>query len=54
MKWVKRIVIGAVIVFALFYMINRPADAAGAVRGAFDAVAAAGQSIGQFFLSLAG
>ena len=43
MKWVKRIAIGLVVVFALFYMITRPEDAANAVQGA----------VAAFFTSLA-
>ncbi|GLI26836.1 hypothetical protein ARHIZOSPH14_10780 [Agromyces rhizosphaerae] len=52
MKWVKRILITAVVVFALFYMVSRPEDAAAAVQGAFDAVWGAIASVGTFFTSL--
>lgn len=53
MKWVKRIAIGLVVVFALFYMITRPEDAANAVQGAVGAVWNAAESVGRFFTSLA-
>ncbi|WP_051138772.1 hypothetical protein [Agromyces italicus] len=52
-KWVKRIVLGLVVVFAAFYLITRPEDAANAVQGAVDAVFNAAASIGTFFTSLA-
>lgn len=52
-KWVKRIVLGLVVVFAAFYLITRPEDAANAVQGAVDAVFNAGNSVITFFTSLA-
>jgi hypothetical protein len=52
-KWVKRIVVGLAVVFALFYLITRPEAAADAVQGAFDAVFAGAQAVGRFFTSLA-
>jgi hypothetical protein len=52
-KWVKRIAIGLVIGFALFYTVTRPEDAASAVQGAFAAVWGAAESVGRFFTSLA-
>ena len=52
-KWVKRIVITLVVVFAFFYMVTRPDDAANAVQGAVGAVWGGVQSVGQFFTSLA-
>lgn len=52
-KWVKRIAIGLVVVFAFFYMITRPEDAATAVQGAVGAVWNAVESVGRFFTSLA-
>ncbi|WP_353808509.1 hypothetical protein [Agromyces sp. SYSU T00194] len=52
MKWVKRIVVTLVVVFALFYLVSRPEDAAAAVQGAFDAVWGAVESVGTFFTSL--
>lgn len=54
MKWVKKIVLILIVTFAVFYLITRPEDAAGAVRGAFVAVADAGSSIMTFFTSLSG
>ncbi|WP_159600743.1 hypothetical protein [Agromyces humi] len=53
MKWVKRIVIALVVVFAFFYMITRPEDAANAVEGAVGAVWNGVESVGRFFTSLA-
>jgi hypothetical protein len=53
MKWVKGIGIALVVIFALFYMITRPEDAANAVEGAFNAVVSATQAMGRFFTSLA-
>ena len=53
MKWVKRIAVGLVVVFALFYMITRPEDAANAVQGAFAAVWGGIEAVGRFFTSLA-
>ncbi|HEU0180621.1 hypothetical protein ACWEOH_05860 [Agromyces sp. NPDC004153] len=53
MKWVKRILIAAVVIFAVFYVVTRPQDAASAVEGAVGAVWNAGAAIGQFFTSLA-
>ncbi|WP_312854973.1 hypothetical protein [Agromyces agglutinans] len=53
MKWVKRIVVALVVVFALFYLVTRPEDAATAVQAAVDAVWGAVSSIGVFFSSLA-
>ena len=52
-KWVKRILVGLVVVFALFYMITRPEDAAGAVQGAVAAVWGGVEAVGRFFTSLA-
>ena len=52
-KWVKRIVIALVVVFAFFYMITRPEDAANAVEGAVGAVWNGVESVGRFFTSLA-
>ncbi|HET6302686.1 hypothetical protein [Microbacterium sp.] len=54
MKLVKRIVIGLVIAFAVFYLVTRPEDAANAVQGAVGAVWGAGVAVTQFFVSLAG
>ncbi|GAA2105760.1 hypothetical protein GCM10009841_24810 [Microlunatus panaciterrae] len=54
MKWVKKILLILVVTFAAFYLITRPADAASAVRGVFDAIGSAFSSIMTFFTSLAG
>ncbi|NYE20239.1 hypothetical protein [Microbacterium immunditiarum] len=54
MKLVKRIVIGLIIAFAVFYLVTRPEDAANAVQGAVGAVWGAGVAVTQFFVSLAG
>lgn len=51
-KLVKRILIAAVIVFAVFYVVTRPQDAAGAVEGAIGAVWNAAAAVGTFFTSL--
>ena len=53
MKWVKRIVIALVVIFAFFYMITRPEDAANAVEGAVGAVWTGVEAVGKFFTSLA-
>ncbi len=52
-KWVKVIGLALVVIFALFYMITRPEDAANAVQGAFGAVWTASEAVGRFFTSLA-
>jgi len=52
-KWVKRIVLTLVVVFAAFYVITRPEEAANIVQGAFGAVFSATEAIGQFFSTLA-
>ena len=51
-KLVKRILIAVVIVFAVFYVVTRPQDAASAVEGAVGAVWNATTAVGQFFTSL--
>ena len=53
MKWVKPLAIAVVVLFAVFFTISRPEDAANAVQGAVDAVATAGAAMGRFFTSLA-
>jgi hypothetical protein len=53
-KLVKRIVIGLVIAFAIFYLVTRPQDAADAVQGVIAAVWGAGAAVIEFFVSLAG
>ena len=52
-KWVKRILIAAVVVFAIFYVVTRPEDAATAVEGATAAVWSGVEAVGRFFTSLA-
>ena len=54
MKWVKKILFVLVVLFACFYLVNRPEDAADAVRGAAGAVGTAINSLITFFTSLAG
>jgi hypothetical protein len=51
-KLVKRILIAVVIIFAVFYVVTRPQDAASAVEGAVGAVWNATTAVGQFFTSL--
>ncbi len=53
MRWIKRILVFLAVTFALFYLITRPEDAAGAVKGAFVAVGDAFSAIITFFTSLA-
>lgn len=53
MKLVKRIALGLVLAFAVFYLVTRPEDAANAVQGAVGAVWGAGAAVAQFFTSLA-
>jgi len=52
-KWVKGIAVGLVVVFAMFYMVSRPEDAANVVQGAFGAVVSGAEAVGRFFTSLA-
>lgn len=54
MKWFRKIIFVIFAVFALFYLVTRPEDAAAAVRTAFGALAKAFNSIIVFFTSLAG
>jgi steroid 5-alpha reductase family enzyme len=51
-KLVKRLLIALVIVFAVFYLVTRPQDAANAVQGAVSAVWGAGVAVTQFFGAL--
>lgn len=53
MRWLRRILVLAVVLFAGFYLVTRPVEAAGAVRGLFTAVGAAFNSIVRFFTALA-
>ena len=52
-KLVKRIIIGLVIAFAVFYLVTRPQDAATAVQNAIGAVWGAGVAVVDFFVALA-
>jgi len=52
-KLVKRIVIGLVIAFAVFYLVTRPQESADAVQGLFGAVFDAGAAVVDFFSALA-
>ncbi len=54
MKFVKRVLLVLVVGFCLFYLVQQPEGAAGAVRTVFGAVARAFASIITFFTSLAG
>jgi hypothetical protein len=54
MKLVKRILLILAIGFCLFYLVQQPEGAAGAVRTVFGALARAFRSIITFFTSLAG
>lgn len=54
MRYVKKVALVLIVLFCLFYLISRPEDAAGAVRGAVDAVANAVSAVFTFFASLAG
>ena len=53
MKWIKRIIVALVVIFALFYLFTRPEDAAAAVRSAFGAVGKGVDSVMTFFDALA-
>jgi hypothetical protein len=48
----KRILLWLAIVFAVFYILTAPADAANAVQGAFAALAAAAQAFLTFIDAL--
>lgn len=52
MKIVKRVIIGLVIAFAVFYLVTKPQDAAGAVQGVIAALWGAGVAIVDFFVAL--
>jgi hypothetical protein len=54
MKLFKKLLLLLLVIFAGFYLVTRPEDAAGAVRDVFDAMATAFGSIITFFTSLAG
>ena len=48
----RKIGIGVAVLFVLFYMVTQPAAAAGAVRGATDALFTAFESLIEFFAAL--
>ncbi len=48
----RRILIAIAVLFVLFYVISQPANAAGAVRGAADALFGAFESLVRFFTAL--
>lgn len=52
MKWIKRLVVALVVIFALFYLFTRPTDAADAVKSAFGAVGNGMSAVMTFFSSL--
>lgn len=52
MKWIKRIVVTIVVIFALFYLFTKPESAAEAVKTAGGAVGSAFDSIVTFFNAL--
>ncbi|HZA73906.1 MAG TPA: hypothetical protein VE476_13490 [Propionibacteriaceae bacterium] len=54
MPWVRKVLLLLVVGFVLFYLIQRPESAAGAVRTFFGAVGMAFQAVVRFFTSLAG
>ena len=54
MPWVRKILLVLLVGFVLFYLIQRPESAAGAVQTVFGAIGAAFRSIVVFFNSLAG
>ena len=54
MKLVKRAVVALAIAFAVFYLVTRPQDAAGAVQGVLGAIWAAGAAVVDFFVALVG
>lgn len=53
MKWVKRLLLALVVIFALFYLVTRPEDAANAVKASVGAVWGAVGAVGTFFSTLA-
>ncbi len=49
---VRKVVIGIAVLFVLFYVVTQPAQAAGAVRGATDAMFVAFESLIEFVSAL--
>ena len=54
MKFVKRAVVALAIAFAVFYLVTKPQEAAGAVQGVIAAVWGAGVAVVDFFVALVG
>lgn len=54
MPWVRKVLLVLLVSFGLFYMVQRPESAAGAVRNVFGAIGGASRAIVVFFNSLAG
>jgi len=52
MKWVRKTLLLLVVLFAVFYLVSKPVDAAAAVRGAVGAVGKAFSSVIIFFQNL--
>jgi len=50
----RKLAIGVAILFVLFYVVTQPAGAAGAVRGAADALIVAFESLIEFVSALFG
>ena len=53
MPWTRKVLLVLVVGFVLFYLIQRPESAAGAVRTVFGAIGAVFRAIVVFFNSLA-
>jgi hypothetical protein len=53
-KVLRRILVGLVIAFIVFYLVTRPQDAATAVQNIAGALWGAGVAVTQFFTTLAG
>ena len=54
MSWVRKVLLVLLLGFVVFYLIQRPESAAGAVRTVFGAIGAAFRAIVVFLSSLAG
>jgi len=51
-KWIKRIIVGLLIVFVLFFVVGYPSESAAAFNTFFGAVKAAFMRVWDFFASL--
>jgi len=51
-KWIKRIIVGLLIVFVLFFVVGYPAESAAAFNTFFSAVKSAFMRVWDFFASL--